>query len=98
MRCFWQGKAGWQSGWQVGRQIGWHTRGLWWGVGGNTHSLAHAGVTRLVDATHEDAAGEEDVEAEVDQHVPELTADPDRPGHTTTQNWHGEIEQKNIRE
>lgn len=57
--------------------------GVMRGVGG-THCLAHAGVAYLVYAAHEDAAGEEDVEAQVNQHVPTLTANADRSGDTQT--------------
>lgn len=45
-----------------------------------THCLADAGVSRLIYAAYEDSAGEGDVEAEVDQHVPKLAAHADRPG------------------
>lgn len=44
-----------------------------------THCLADTCIARLIDATYEDPTGEGDVEAEVDQHVPTLTADTDRP-------------------
>lgn len=45
-----------------------------------THRLADAGVARLIYAANKDSAGEGDVEAEVDQHVPKLAAHVDRPG------------------
>lgn len=47
-----------------------------------THCLADACMPRLIYAAHKDAAGERDVEAEVDQHVPKLLADTDRPTAT----------------
>lgn len=47
-----------------------------------THRLAGACVSRLIYAAYEDPAGEGDVEAEVDQHVPKLAAHTDRPGVT----------------
>lgn len=45
-----------------------------------THCLADTCVACLIDATYKDPTGEGDVEAEVDQHVPELGAHTDRPG------------------
>lgn len=47
-----------------------------------THRLADACVPRLIYAAYKDAAGEGDVEAEVDQHVPKLATHADRPGVT----------------
>lgn len=44
-----------------------------------THRLADTRVASLVDAAHKDPTGESHVEAEVDQHVPKLTAHTDRP-------------------
>lgn len=41
-------------------------------------------MPRLIYAAHKDAAGERDVEAEVDQHVPKFQADADRPAATET--------------
>lgn len=45
----------------------------------HTHCLADARIAYLIDATNKDPTGEGDVEAEVDQHVPELAAHTDRP-------------------
>lgn len=39
-------------------------------------------MPRLIYAAHKDGAGERDVEAEVDQHVPKFLADTDRPAAT----------------
>lgn len=50
-----------------------------------THCLAGTCIAFLIDATYKDRTGERYVEAEVDQHVPELAAHTDRPegnGHT----------------
>lgn len=49
-----------------------------------THCLAHACISRLIDAANKDPAGEGDVEAEVDQHVPKLAAHTHRPKVTET--------------
>lgn len=53
------------------------TAGLWEVDEERTHRLADAGVARLIDAANKDSAGEGDVEAEVDQHVPKLAAHAD---------------------
>lgn len=45
-----------------------------------THRLAGTCITCLIDATYKDPTREGYVEAEVDQHVPELAAHTDRPG------------------
>lgn len=45
----------------------------------STYRLADTCVARLIDATYEHSTCEGDVEAEVDQHVPALTADADGP-------------------
>lgn len=50
--------------------------------GWGTHGLADTGVACLVDAANEDGAGQQDVQAQVQQHVPGLAADPDGPGGT----------------
>lgn len=50
----------------------------------HTHCLAHACMSRLIDAAYKDPAGERDVEAKVDQHVPELAAHTDGPEVTET--------------
>lgn len=47
-----------------------------------THRLADASIPRPIYAAHKDGAGERDVEAEVDQHVPKFLADTDRPAAT----------------
>lgn len=49
-----------------------------------THRLAHACISRLIYAADKHPAGEGDVEAEVDQHVPKLAAHADRPEVTET--------------
>lgn len=48
------------------------------------YRLADAGVARLIYAAYKDPAGEGDVEAEVDQHVPGFATHTDRPGDTGT--------------
>lgn len=50
-----------------------------------THCLADARVPRLIYATHKDATGEGDVEAEIDQHVPKFSAHTDGPAVTETE-------------
>lgn len=50
-----------------------------------THCLADTCVLRLIYAAHKDAAGEGDVEAEIDQHVPKFSAHTDRPVVTETE-------------
>lgn len=62
-----------------------------------THCLADAGVSRLIYAAYKDPAGEGDVEAEVDQHVPKLAAHADRPGiKETKSNTHHKIENADV--
>lgn len=60
------------------------------GVGGvrvvYTHCLADTCMSRLIYSAYKDRAGEGDVEAEVDQHVPKLAAHAHRPGVTEAAN------------
>lgn len=54
------------------------------------YRLANAGIARLIYAAYKDPAGEGDVEAEVDQHVPGFATHTDRPGNM------GTTSQKNV--
>lgn len=63
-----------------------------------THRLAHARVSSLIYATDKDPAGEGDVEAEVDQHVPKLAAHADGPEVTETTHHRIKTEEKSVEE
>lgn len=43
---------------------------------GGTYRLANTRVVRLVDAAHKHSTGEENMQAQVNQHVPTLFTDP----------------------